>query len=362
MRVGVVKEVKPAEFRVGLTPSGITALVSDGHDVTVEYDAGMGSGFADEEYTLAGASLATAEEIWASSDLLVKVKEPIKTEYPQLKPDQTLFTYLHLAADRSLTEALLNCGATAIAYETVQDDTGLPLLAPMSEIAGRLATQAAAQQLMRPFGGPGILLGGSPGVPPARVVIVGGGVVGTQAALIAIGFQAEVTILDTSARRIRQLTELFGGRVRVVVSDSLTLASEFAAADVVIGAVLVPGAVAPKVIRREHLAMLKPDVVLIDVAIDQGGCFETSRPTSYANPTFEVDGRTHYCVANMPGGVPRTLTRALANATLSYVRMLANLGTRAAIAADLPLAKGVNVDNGRIVHPGVAAAFPELAR
>lgn len=360
MHVGVVKEVKPAELRVGLTPAGVAALVQNGHRVLVERDAGVGAGFDNEEYLLAGANIAGAPEVWADSELLVKVKEPIEAEYGYLRRDQVLFTYLHLAADRPLTEALVGAGATAIAYETVQTDHGLPLLVPMSEVAGRLAAQAAAQYLLHPAGGPGVLMGGSPGVAPARVVIIGGGVVGTQAALIALGLQAEVTIFDTSDRRIRELTDLFAGRARVLYSDPFTLAAELQAADVVIGAVLVPGALAPKVVSREHLTLMRPEAVLVDVAIDQGGCFETSHPTSYDEPIFRVDGRIHYCVANMPGGVPRTSTRALTNATLPYVRRLASQGFDAAIASDPALAKGANIVAGRIVHHGVAAAFPDI--
>jgi alanine dehydrogenase len=359
MHVGVVTEVKLAEFRVGLTPAGVSALVADGHTVVAETGLGVGAGFSDEEYLAAGASLGSADEVWRDAELIVKVKEPIASEYGRLRSGQTLFTYLHLAADRPLTEALLSSGATAIAYETVQDDTGLPLLAPMSEVAGRLAAQAAAHQLTQFAGGPGVLLGGTPGVKPSRVLIIGGGVVGTQAALICVGLRAEVTILDTSPRRIRQLTELFGQQARVLVSDPHTLAEELAQADVVIGAVLVPGTVAPKVVRREHLALMKPDVILIDVAIDQGGCFETSRPTTYAEPTFQVDGRTHYCVANMPGGVPRTSTKALTSATLPYIRRLA-AGVTTALETDPALALGLNVDRGRLVYPGVRSAFPDL--
>ncbi len=360
MHIGVVKEVKTAERRVGLIPAGVAALVGDGHTVLAETGLGLGAGFGDEAYVAAGATLTTAETVWKRSDLLVKVKEPVAAEYARLHAGQTLFTYLHLAADRPLTEALLSSGTTAVAYETVQDQSGLPLLAPMSEVAGRLAAQAAAQQLMQPAGGPGVLLGGSPGVAPARVLIIGGGVVGTQAALICVGLQAEVSVLDTSAHRVRQLTEQFGARVRVLVSDPHTLEAELAQADVVIGSVLVPGAVAPKVVRREHLALMKPEVILIDVAIDQGGCFETSRPTSYEAPTFEVDGRTHYCVANMPGAVPRTSTRALTSATLPYIRRIAALGLAGALDADPALAKGLNVQDGRLIYPGVRSAFPDL--
>jgi alanine dehydrogenase len=355
-----VKEIKTAERRVGLTPAGVAALVGDGPRVRAETGLGQGAGFSDEQYLAAGAELTTADDVWQNSELLIKVKEPVASEYPQLHAGQTLFTYLHLAADRALTEALLASGTTAIAYETVQDHTGLPLLTPMSEVAGRLAAQAAAQQLMQPAGGPGMLLGGSPGVAAARVLIIGGGVVGTQAALLCIGLQAEVSILDTSAHRVRQLTEQFGTQARVLVSDPHTLEAELAQADVVIGSVLVPGAVAPKVVRREHLSIMKPEVILIDVAIDQGGCFETSRPTSYEAPTFEVEGRTHYCVANMPGAVPRTSTRALTSATLPFIRRIAGLGVAGALDADPALVKGLNVQDGRLVYPGVRSAFPDL--
>ncbi|GGC90711.1 alanine dehydrogenase [Tersicoccus solisilvae] len=360
MRVGVVKEIKPAERRVGLDPSGAKALAGEGHRILVETGAGAGAGHRDADYEAAGAVVAAADRVWAESELLVKVKEPVAEEYPYLHAGQTLFTYLHLAADRPLTEALLRSGTTAIAYETVQDHTGLPLLAPMSEVAGRLAGQAAAMYLQAPFGGAGILMGGVPGVRPARVVVIGGGVVGTQAALMSLGLRAEVTVLDTSPSRIRQLEELFSGRVRVLMNDPHTLEAELADADAVIGAVLVPGAAAPKVIRREHLRLLKPHSLLVDVAIDQGGCFETSHPTTYDDPVFEVDGIQHYCVANMPGAVPWTSTKALINATLPYVQRLARLGTDEALRSDAALARGLNVADGRIAHPGVAAAFRDL--
>jgi alanine dehydrogenase len=362
MRIGVVKEIKTKEARVGLTPAGAAVLVEDGHDVLVEQGAGAGAGFGDHLYEQAGAKLVSQEDAWAGSELLVKVKEPIAAEYGFLREDLTLFTYLHLAADRPLTEALLAAGTLSVAYETVQDATGLPLLAPMSEIAGRLAAHAAATYLTAPEGGPGVLLGGSPGVAPARVLVIGGGVVGTQAALLALGMQAEVTILDTSARRIRELDTLFAGRARVVVSDPETLSRELTQADVVIGAVLVPGQTAPKVVRRDHLSLLKPSALLIDVAIDQGGAFETSRPTTYADPVYVEDGIRHYCVANMPGGVPQTSTRALTNATFPFLRRLAATGPAAAIAADPALATGVNTRDGVIAHGGVAQAFPDLPR
>lgn len=360
MRVGVVREIKSGERRVGLTPAGAAVLVGDGHEVLVESGAGDGAGFDDEDYTAAGAHLVGQEETWRGSELLIKVKEPIAAEHQFLRDDLTLFTYLHLAADRPLTEALLTAKTLGIAYETVQDSTGLPLLAPMSEIAGRLAAHAAAQHLTAPEDGPGVLLGGSPGVAPARVVVIGGGVVGTQAALLALGMQAEVTILDTSAHRIRELDERFGGRARVVVSDPVTLQRELSAADVVIGAVLVPGRAAPKVVRRQDLAALKPTALLIDVAIDQGGSFETSRATAYQDPVFVEDGIRHYCVANMPGGVPLTSTRALTNSTFPYLRRLAALGVEEALAADPALERGVNTRGGNITCPGVAEAFADL--
>lgn len=360
MRISVVAEIKPQEARVGLTPAGASDLVRRGHDVAVETGAGVKAGYLDEQYIVAGAQIVSQEDAWASAELLVKVKEPIASEYRFLRPDLTLFTYLHLAADRALTEALIESGTLGIAYETVQDETGLPLLTPMSEIAGRLAAQAAAHHLTREGGGPGVLLGGSPGVAPCRVVVIGGGVVGTQAALLATGLQAEVTILDMSPVRIRQLDEQFGGRVRVLMSDAATVEHELAQADVVIGAVLVPGRAAPKVITREQLRILRPGSLLIDVAIDQGGAFETSRPTTYEAPIFEVDGIRHYCVTNMPGAVPRTATHALTNATLPYIRRIADLGVDAALEGSSALARGVNTRGGRIKYPGVAAAFPDL--
>jgi alanine dehydrogenase len=362
MRVGVVKEIKTREARVGLTPAGAGALAGDGHEVLVEHGAGAGAGFEDRLYEQAGAKLVSQEDAWTGSDLVIKVKEPLAAEYRFLREDLTLFTYLHLAADRPLTEALLASGTLSLAYETVQDATGLPLLSPMSEIAGRLAAHAAATYLTSPAGGPGLLLGGSPGVAPARVVVIGGGVVGTQAALLALGMQAEVTTLDTDPRRIRELDLVFHGRARVLASDAYTLPRELAGADVVIGAVLVPGQSAPKVVRREDLALLKPSALLIDVAIDQGGAFATSRPTTYDQPIHVTEGIRHYCVANMPGGVPQTATRALTNATFPHLRHLAATGPTAAIDADPALARGVNTRDGRLTYPGVANAFPDLPR
>jgi alanine dehydrogenase len=364
MRIGVVTEIKPSERRVGLTPAGTAALVADGHEVLVQEGAGAGAGFPDASYREAGGRIEPrADAVWAGSQLVVKVKEPIASEYVHLRSDLTLFAYLHLAADPPLTEALIAAGTTAIAYETVRDRAGgLPLLVPMSEVAGRLAAQAAAHHLQHPFGGPGILMGGVPGVPAANVLVIGGGVVGTQAALVAAGMQADVTVLDTSPTRIRELDALFGDRVRVLASDAETLDRCLPAADVVIGAVLVPGTTAPRIVRRDALARLQEHAVLVDVAIDQGGCFETSHPTTHEDPTFRVDGILHYCVANMPGAVPRTSTRSLTNTTLPYLRRLANEGPARAMARDPLLAAGLNVDAHEIRFPGVAEAFPDLPR
>lgn len=357
MRISVVREIKPQEARVGLTPAGAADLTRRGHQVFVETAAGEAANYPDVDYVAAGAQIVTQADAWARAELLVKVKEPIAAEYGFLRPDLVLFTYLHLAADRPLTDALLRAGTLGVAYETVQDNAGLPLLTPMSEIAGRLAAHAAATYLTRHAGGPGLLLGGSPGVAPCRVVVIGGGVVGTQAAKLVLGMQAEVTILDTSAKRIRELGTQFGGSVRILMSDTATLESELVNADVVIGAVLVPGRSAPKVVTRDQLRLLRRSALLIDVAIDQGGAFETSRPTTYEDPIFEADGIRHYCVANMPGAVPGTSTRALTNATLPYLRQMAEQGVDQALAADPALALGVNTRDGKIVHHGVADAF-----
>jgi alanine dehydrogenase len=357
MKVGVVSERKAGERRVALTPAGAAALVRSGHQVVVQVGAGTGSGFPDDGYAGAGAELSDdAATIWAESDLLLKVKEPLPDEHGLLHADLTLFTYLHLAADRALTEALLAAGTTAIAYETVEDSRGgLPLLVPMSEIAGRLAALAAAHHLQQPFGGPGILVCGAPGVRPARVLIVGGGVVGSEAAAVARGMGAEVVILERSVEQIRRLELRFGSAVRALFSDEASILAEAHAADVVIGAVLLPGALAPKLLGHAQLAELRSGALLIDVAIDQGGCFETSHPTTYAEPTFCTEGIVHYCVANMPGAVPATATRALAQATLPFVLELADAGV-----VTPALQTGLNVMSGRIEHTGVAGAFPDL--
>ena len=359
MQVGLVSEIKPGERRCALTPAGTRELTAAGHDVMVQAGAGDGSGFSDAEYAQAGARVAPdAATVWASADLLLKVKEPIAPEYQHLRAGQVLFTYLHLAADRPLSEALVASGTTAVAYETIEDANGqLPLLAPMSEVAGRLAAQAGAYFLQDPLGGCGLLIGGVPGVAPARVTVLGGGVVGTQAARVACGMGADITILDRSLRRLRELDELFDGRVRVVMSSAAEIEEQLSSSNIVIGAVLVPGAAAPRLVTREMLGLLPRRAVLVDVAIDQGGCFETSRPTTHAEPTYVVDDVLHYCVANMPGAVPRTSTLALTNATLPYVRRLADLGLDDLIARDHGVAPGVNVRAGKIVSAPVADAL-----
>ena len=357
MRIGVAREIKQREYRVALTPAGALELVQRGHEVTVEQDAGVGSGFTDGAYTAVGARIAPVDEVWSSAELLLKVKEPIAEEYGRLREDLTLFTYLHIAADEPLTNALLASGITGIAYETVEtSNRHLPLLAPMSEVAGRLAPQMGAWSLEKAHGGRGILLGGVPGVPPGKVVILGGGVVGLNSAIIALGMQADVWVLDKSVERMRDLEIALDGRVTLAMSNRLQIEEILADADMVIGAVLVPGAVAPKLVTREMLGLMRPGAVLVDVAIDQGGCFETSHATTHDDPVFEVDGIIHYCVANMPGAVPVTSTKALTNVTLPYVEAIANKGVARAIAEDAALAKGVNVVGGKITYEAVAQA------
>jgi len=357
MRVGVAKEIKPQEYRVALTPAGARELVQRGHEVLVEAGAGVGSAFTDEAYERAGASLGSVDDVWSRSELLLKVKEPIAPEYSRLRPGLTLFTYLHIAADERLTQALVDAGVTAIAYETVETPDGaLPLLAPMSEIAGRLAPQGGAHYLEKPKGGRGILLGGLAGVAPARVLVIGGGIVGYNAAVIAIGMGAQVTILERSVDRMRHLEQILSGRVSLLMSSSLQIEESLKDADLVIGAVLIPGALAPKLITREMLGAMKESSVLVDVAIDQGGCAETSRPTTHDDPVYTVDGVIHYCVANMPGAVPITSTRALTNVTLPYAEEIADHGVVAAIRHDDALARGVNVVAGRITYEAVAQA------
>jgi alanine dehydrogenase len=357
VRVGVAREIKPDEYRVAMTPAGALELINAGHEVAVETGAGDGSAFSDESYARLGARIVSVDEVWGESELLLKVKEPIREEYKRLREGLILFTYLHIAADEPLTQALLESGVSAVAYETVETPRrALPLLAPMSEIAGRLASQAGAYFLEKPFGGRGLLLGGVPGVAPGRVVVIGGGIVGYNAAVIALGLGAQVTILERSIDRMRHLEEILSGRVSLLMSSTLQVAASVEDADLVIGAVLIPGALAPKLVTREMIAGMKDGAVVVDVAIDQGGCFETSRPTTHSDPVYIVDGVTHYCVANMPGGVPITATQALTNATLPYVEAIAALGLREAVAADPELAKGVNVLGGRITYEAVAEA------
>jgi alanine dehydrogenase len=355
MRVGVPKEIKVHEYRVGLTPGAVREYVAHGHSVVVETNAGAGIGASDEVYRKAGANIAeTAAEIFANADMIVKVKEPQPREWPQLREGQILFTYLHLAPDPEQATGLMESGCTAIAYETVTDAKGhLPLLAPMSEVAGRLSIEAAGAALKRSAGGRGILLGGVPGVAPARVVVIGGGVVGTHAARMAVGLGAEVTVLDRSIPRLRELDEMFSGRVRTRFPTTEAIEQEVFSADAVIGAVLVPGASAPKLVTRKMLKSMQQGSVLVDVAIDQGGCFETSHPTTHADPTYQVDGIIHYCVANMPGAVPLTSSQALNNATLPFGLALARDGLKA-VRQDPHLAAGLNVHRGRITNKAVA--------
>jgi alanine dehydrogenase len=357
VKIGVAKEIKADEYRVALTPAGARELVQRGHEVAVETGAGDGSAFADATYEAAGARIASVDDVWADSELLLKVKEPIEPEYDRLREGLVLFTYLHIAADEPLTRALVDSGIAAVAYETVETNNGaLPLLAPMSEIAGRLAAQAGAYFLEKPLGGRGLLLGGVPGVAPGRVVVIGGGMVGYNSAVIAIGLGANVTILERSLDRMRHLEEVLSGRVSLVMSSSLQIEESLRDADVVIGAVLIPGAVAPKLITRQMVGEMKEGAVLADVAIDQGGCAETSRPTTHSEPVYTVDGVTHYCVANMPGAVPITSTKALTNATLPYVEAIADHGLAEAVARDPELARGVNVLDGKITYEAVADA------
>ncbi|MBB4688600.1 alanine dehydrogenase [Amycolatopsis jiangsuensis] len=358
MRIAVPREIKRHEYRVALTPAGVHELVGRGHDVFIETGAGSGSSITDEEYVAAGAKvLSTAEETWAEGELVLKVKEPIAEEYPRLREDLVLFTYLHIAADRPLTDALLAAGTTGIAYETVQKPNGaLPLLAPMSEVAGRLAPQVGAFSLMKPSGGRGVLPGGIPGVHPARVVVIGGGVAGLNAARVALGLGSDVEILDTNVDRLRQIDNDFGGRIRTVTSNRLSVEEAVLEADLVVGAVLVPGAKAPKLVSNDLVSRMKPGSVLVDIAIDQGGCFADSRPTTHDEPTYRVHDSVFYCVANMPGAVPRTSTYGLTNVTLPYAVQLADHGWQAALSADPALALGLNTHRGALTNAPVATA------
>jgi len=356
MRIGVPKEIKTLEFRVGMVPAGVHELVHDGHEVFVETNAGAGIGMTDADYVAAGAKVVnTANEVFDQAELIVKVKEPQLNECALLRPDQVLFTYLHLAADPAQTEALVKSGATAIAYETVTaDDGSLPLLTPMSEVAGRLSIQAGAYALQKANGGCGVLLGGVPGVGSGNVLIIGGGIAGTNAAEMAIGLGAQVTILDRSVPKLREIDDTYGGRVRTVYSTKHAIEQLVLEADLVVGAVLIAGAAAPKLVTAENVRQMRAGSVLVDISIDQGGCFETSRPTTHAEPTYIVDEVVHYCVTNMPGAVPRTSTFALTNVTLPYVRDLANLGWYTALVQDSHLANGLNVHSGHVNHEAVA--------
>ena len=356
MIVGIPKEVKNNEFRVSTTPAGVHALAAN-HTVLVEQGAGLGSAITDAEYVKAGAQIIdSADEVWAKADMIIKVKEPIASEYHRMRRGQILFTYLHLAASRECTDALLASGTTAIAYETVEAKGGLPLLAPMSEVAGRMSIQVGAAALQRPNGGRGVLLGGVPGVAPGKVVILGGGSVGVSAAAMAIGLRADVTLLDINLKRLVEIDEMFHGQVKTIASSAYAIEQYCVEADLVIGGVLIPGAAAPKLVTDKIVSQMKPGSVLVDVAIDQGGCFEGSRPTTHSDPTFSVHNSLYYCVANMPGAVPATSTAALSNATLKYSLALANKGWEQALADDPGFEQGLNVHDGKITYAAVARA------
>lgn len=359
MKIGVPREIKTNESRVALVPSGVAALVAAGHEVWLECGAGVGSGFSDEQYRTAGAQIIPdADAIWAAAELIVKVKEPIRSEWQRLRTGQIIFTYFHFSADRELTQAHLDSGAICIAYETVAQATGeLPLLTPMSEVAGRMAVQEGAKYLEKLYGGRGVLLGGVPGVAAAHVVIIGGGVVGSNAARLAAGLGARVTLLDVSLERLRRLSEVLPANVQTLFSNRHNLLEQIASADLVIGGVLIPGAAAPRLIRREDLKLMLPGSVIVDVAVDQGGCAETTHPTTHENPIYVVNGVIHYAVANMPGGVPRTSTLALTNATFPYLLQLANKGWKLALQASLPLRQGLNIAEGKVTYRAVANTF-----
>ena len=359
MKIGVPREIKPNESRVALVPAGVEALVAAGHEIWVETGAGLGSGFSDAQYTAVGAHISPdADTTWATAELIVKVKEPIRAEWSRIRAGQTLFTYFHFAADRELTQAHLDSGATCIAYETVQLPSGeLPLLTPMSEVAGRMAVHEGAKYLEKQYGGRGVLLGGVPGVTAAHVVILGGGVVGSHAAKMAAGLGARVTILDLSLDRLRYLSEVLPSNVQTIFSNRHNLLEQIATADLVIGGVLIPGATAPRLIRREDLKAMREGAVIVDVAVDQGGCVETTRPTTHQDPVYIIDGVVHYAVANMPGGVPRTSTLALTNATLPYLKQLANKGWKQALRESTPLRRGLNIADGKITYRAVADTF-----
>ena len=359
MKVGIPREIKNHEYRVAITPAGVLELVRNGHEVFIEHDAGVGSSITNEEYVAAGATiLPTADDVWATGEMIMKVKEPIADEYHRMRDGQLLFTYLHLAAEQKCTDALLKAGVTGVAYETVElVDRSLPLLAPMSEVAGRLAPQVGAYSLMRANGGRGVLLGGVPGVAPAKVAVLGGGVSGLHAAQIAVGMGADVTILDLNIARLRQIDMVYQGRIKTQMSNAYAIEKACLEADLVIGAVLIPGAKAPKLVTNELVSRMKPGSVLVDIAIDQGGCFEDSRPTTHADPTYPVHNSVFYCVANMPGAVPNTSTYALTNVTLPYAVALANKGWKKALQDDKALALGLNTHAGKVTYKAVADAF-----
>ncbi len=359
MKIGVPREIKNHEYRVAITPAGVMEMTRNGHEVFIEQDAGIGSSISNEEYVKAGAKmLATADEVWQTGDMIMKVKEPIAAEYDRMREGQLLFTYLHLAAEQKCTDALLKKKVTGVAYETVElPDRSLPLLAPMSEVAGRLAPQVGAHSLMRANGGRGVLIGGVPGVKPAKVVILGGGVSGLHAAQISLGMGADVTILDLNIPRLRQIDLAFNGAIRTLASNAFAIENECLAADLVVGAVLVPGAKAPKLVSNDLVSRMKPGSVLVDIAIDQGGCFEDSHATTHADPTYTVHNTVFYCVANMPGAVPNTSTYALTNVTLPYAVALANKGWKQALKDDKALALGLNTHAGKVTYPAVAEAF-----
>jgi len=359
MKIGTVKEIKTHEYRVGLTPSNVRDYIANGHDVYVQKGAGDGASFSSEEYAAAGAKiLDTAQEVWATCDMIVKVKEPLQDEYPLMREGQIIYTYLHLAASRELTEAMVKSKCKGVAYETIEDKTGgLPLLRPMSEIAGKLSVQAGAKSLEKPMGGRGVLMGGAVGVKKAECVIIGAGVVGTAALKMAVGLGANVTILDKNIDRLTYLDDVFGSRIQTLYSTNAAIEEALPKADLVVGAVLIPGAKAPKLIKREHLKTMKPGAVIVDVAVDQGGCAETTKATYHDAPTFVVDGIVHYCVANMPGAVSQTSTTALTNATLDYGLKIANMGLEAAVAKDEGFKLGINCYNGYLTCKEVAEAF-----
>ncbi|HMM82556.1 MAG TPA: alanine dehydrogenase [Terrimesophilobacter sp.] len=359
MKVAIPKEIKNNEFRVAITPAGVHDLVANGHDVIVETGAGIGSSITDEEYEAAGARISvTAAETWAAADMLLKVKEPIAQEYGYFRDDLLIFAYLHLAAEPELTTALVSAGVTAVAYETVQlPNRALPLLAPMSEVAGRLSAIVGANAMLKPNGGPGLLVPGVPGTYPAKVVVLGGGVAGTNAVSVSVGLGADVTVLDTNLQRLKELDEVYAGRVRTIASNGFEIERALLTADLVIGSVLVPGAKAPKLVSNDLVSRMKPGSVLVDIAVDQGGCFADSHPTTHDDPTFTVHNSLFYCVANMPGAVPNTSTYALTNATMPYVRALANKGWHDALLADDALARGLNTHAGHVVYEPVATAL-----